>query len=252
MQAEAAKADGTKARAFEGEGDRQYLTGLKVGGARILIAVDKSASMLDETIVNVLRRRNMDEARKLEAPKWKRTVATTDWLIAQLPLESQFQILTFDVEAKSLFDDNELARRQRRRRISIRAVKIDADRSCRPAARTCSTWSRRLTALSPPPDNVYLVTDGLPTQGAKAAARHDRDRTATARAVRRRARTGAGRHSGQRDPLSDGRRSVRCGRVLGTRALDARRVPHAVEGLAMSTCTPTPRADGPQHVSSST
>ena len=46
-------------------GDRQYLTGLRVGGERILLLVDVSASMLDETVVNVLRMRNMSEARKL-------------------------------------------------------------------------------------------------------------------------------------------------------------------------------------------
>ena len=41
-----------------GQGDRQYLTGLKLGGARVLILVDASASMLDETIVEVIRRRD--------------------------------------------------------------------------------------------------------------------------------------------------------------------------------------------------
>ena len=36
---------GDKVRAFVGDGDRQYLTGLKVGGRRILFLVDASASM---------------------------------------------------------------------------------------------------------------------------------------------------------------------------------------------------------------
>ena len=38
---------GDNLRSFTGDGDRQYLTGLKVGGERILILVDSSASMLD-------------------------------------------------------------------------------------------------------------------------------------------------------------------------------------------------------------
>ena len=75
-------------RGFAGEGDRQYLTGLKVGGSNILIAVDVSASMLDETILNVLRRRNMPEARQRMAPKWQRAVSTVEWLSAQLPLDA--------------------------------------------------------------------------------------------------------------------------------------------------------------------
>jgi hypothetical protein len=166
LQAQAAKADGTKARAFAGEGDRQYLTGLKVGGARILIAVDQSASMLDETIVNVLRRRNMGDARKLSAPKWKRTVATADWLLAQMPLESQFQVVTFNETSKSVFADN-----------NWRDVtsKDDLESAAKSLAKVVPSGGTNLlnlvnlmNSLSPPPDNVYLITDGLPTQGEKA------------------------------------------------------------------------------------
>ena len=40
---------GTRVRGFTGDGDRQYLTGLRVGGGHILIMVDASASMLDES-----------------------------------------------------------------------------------------------------------------------------------------------------------------------------------------------------------
>ena len=43
------------------------LTGMKVGGKNILIALDMSASMLDDNIVNVLRRRNMSDERKRAA-----------------------------------------------------------------------------------------------------------------------------------------------------------------------------------------
>ncbi len=62
---------GDRIRAFVGEGDRQYLTGLKVGGRRILILVDTSASMLDDTIVNVIRRRNLSDPVKLRSAKWR-------------------------------------------------------------------------------------------------------------------------------------------------------------------------------------
>ena len=47
--AQAADKDrGAKVHRVAGQGDRQYLTGLKVGGERILILLDASASMLDE------------------------------------------------------------------------------------------------------------------------------------------------------------------------------------------------------------
>ena len=50
---------GTRLRKFPGHGDRQYLTDLKMGGRRIFILLDASASMLDETIVGIIRRRNV-------------------------------------------------------------------------------------------------------------------------------------------------------------------------------------------------
>ena len=43
---------GDKVREFQGDGNRQYLTGLKLGGERVLILVDGSASMLADTVVN--------------------------------------------------------------------------------------------------------------------------------------------------------------------------------------------------------
>ena len=38
---------GSRLRSFPGQGDRHYLTDLKMGGQRIFILVDSSASMLD-------------------------------------------------------------------------------------------------------------------------------------------------------------------------------------------------------------
>ena len=73
---------GVSARAFIGEGNRQYLTGLNLGGRNIMVLLDISASMLAEELVNVIRLRNMDDSVKREADKWKRIVATVDWITA--------------------------------------------------------------------------------------------------------------------------------------------------------------------------
>ncbi len=81
---------------FVGEGNRQYLTGLKVGGRRIFILVDASASMLDENIVNVIRRRNMPDAQKIRAPKWQRALRTVEWVVAQFEPTTKFQIESFN------------------------------------------------------------------------------------------------------------------------------------------------------------
>ena len=95
---------GRNLRPFPGQGDRQYLTGLKMGGQRILILVDASASMLDETVVGVIRRRNTSNADKLRAPKWRQAVATVDWITANLPQNSRVQIYVFNESAAPLLE----------------------------------------------------------------------------------------------------------------------------------------------------
>ena len=84
------------------------MTGMKVGGRNIVIAIDVSASMLDETILNVLRRRNMSSEQKKSSPKWRRAIATVDWLATQLPLDADFQVFTFNQQVRSLVGDPSL------------------------------------------------------------------------------------------------------------------------------------------------
>ena len=169
-QLEAIKAatDGSQARAFAGEGDRQYLTGLKVGGRNILIAIDTSASMLDGTIVNVLRRRNMNNERKRNAPKWQRAVRTVDWLAAQLPLDAEFQIYAFSEETPSLIPDAGLEwvpmHDGRQLNAAVEALRDEIPTGGSSLAKLILA----LRTLSPIPDNVYLITDGLPTQGERS------------------------------------------------------------------------------------
>lgn len=86
--------------AIEGEGDRQYLTGLFMGGTHVLVALDISGSMLDSSIVNVLRKRNMAVERQLESPKWNQSVDIVEWLAANIPIESNMQIATFNDQAR--------------------------------------------------------------------------------------------------------------------------------------------------------
>jgi hypothetical protein len=94
---EARETQGERLRAFAGEGDRQYLTGLRLGGSHILILVDASASMLADNIVNILRRRHLPDAEKVRSAKWRQAVGTVDWLTTQLPRDSRFQIQSFNV-----------------------------------------------------------------------------------------------------------------------------------------------------------
>ena len=98
---------GDRVRQFIGEGNRQYLTGLKLGGERVLILVDGSASMLADTVVNVIRRRNMEDEQLKSSPKWQWTMRTTEWLLAQLPPSSRFQVYIFNTQAYPAIEGSE-------------------------------------------------------------------------------------------------------------------------------------------------
>ena len=162
---EADRDAGEKVREFKGEGDRQYLTGLKMGGKRILILVDASASMLDETIINIIRRRNLNAASRISAPKWQRTLKTTEWLVANLPTSTEFQLYSFNTRAKAALSGSQGSWLNTSRSSDTDGV-IQALYQVAPEGGT-SLYHAFTAAkeLSPQPDNIILVTDGLPTQG---------------------------------------------------------------------------------------
>lgn len=165
---------GDDLRPFYGEGDRQYLTGMRMGGQRILVLVDASASMLDNTIINIIRRRNLSDEQKLRSEKWQRALRTVEWLTTQFPVGAQFQILTFNVEAQPALAGTEgqwldLGERGERVVEAVTALRkvVPADGTRLHAAFDA------LAAMRPLPDNVYLIIDSLPTQGRNPASRLD-------------------------------------------------------------------------------
>ena len=160
---------GRSAIFVEGEGDRQYLTGLFVGGSHILIALDASASMLDASIVNILRRRNMPVERRLQSPKWQRAVRTVEWLTAQVPVDSQFQIVRFNTTVESAlpseawYDTTDA---------NVMSDAIEALGETPPGGGTSlENLFDAMWRMDPVPDNVFLIVDSLPTQGANAPRR---------------------------------------------------------------------------------
>ena len=156
---------GRSAREFVGDGNRQYLTGLNLGGRRIVIMVDTSASMLANELVNIIRLRNMDPELQKQAGKWTRTLDTVDWLTAQLPVNAEFQVITFNTEAKSALAGTESQWLEVADTPKLEAISL-ALRGQVPAGGTSlHNAFDALAALPSPPDNIFLVTDGLPTQG---------------------------------------------------------------------------------------
>ncbi|MEO1369825.1 MAG: vWA domain-containing protein, partial [Acidobacteriota bacterium] len=162
---------GDRVRAFVGDGDRQYLTGLKLGGQRTLVLVDASASMLAETVVNVLVRRNLDAAQKRQAEKWRRAVDTVDWVLTQLPQGSYVQVYTFAESAEPLVEGGAGGWHESGDRRALDRT-MAALRGTPPGGGTnLDAALAAVSRLSPRPDNLVLLVDGLPTQGEKRRRR---------------------------------------------------------------------------------
>jgi len=159
---------GDSVRQFSGDGVRQYLTGLKLGGERVLILVDGSASMLSDTVVNALRRRNMDDSQKKQSPKWQWTLRTVEWLLAQLPPSSRYQVYLFNAQATAATPGSE-------------GVWLDAADSLALETSMQDIWSYTpnsgtslvnafnvIADFDKQPDNIFILTDGLPTMSETA------------------------------------------------------------------------------------
>jgi len=165
LQASALDQEGSSVRQFLGDGDRQYLSGLYLGGNRILIMVDRSTSMLDETLVNIIRTRNMSDQAKRNAPKWQRVVKTVDWISSQLPITSRYQVYSYSDSTQVALEGTEDQWLEVADRDRLNAV-IDQISDIVPDAGTNMAQMFQVVAqMNPPPDNIFLITDGLPTLG---------------------------------------------------------------------------------------
>ncbi len=164
--AEAKPTTGQRIRAFAGEGNRQYLTGVRMSGKHVLILVDASASMLGKNYVNIVRFRSMNEEGKRKAPKFRQAVRSVEWLLTQMQPGTNVQIHAFNETPKSLFEgsagwvDVKDKAALDRATARLRRLVPDKGTSLINAIRVAET-------LDPQPDNIFLITDGLPTQDEK-------------------------------------------------------------------------------------
>jgi hypothetical protein len=157
---------GTNVRAFIGEGNRQYLTGLKLDGQRVAILLDVSASMLADKLVQIIRLRNMGESVQRNAQKWKQTLDTVDWLTAQLPVGSKYQIITFNTTAKAALPETDGKWLEVADSKQLANVGSELHKIVPTGGTSLENAFVALQKLSPAPDDIFLITDGLPTQGA--------------------------------------------------------------------------------------
>ena len=156
---------GDKVREFVGDGNRQYLTGLTLGGERVLILIDGSASMLADTVVNALRRRNMDDVQKQKSAKWQWSLRTLAWLLAQLPPSSRFQVYVFNNQAQAILAGTEGEWLDASDSLALERVMESTDAFVPSEGTSLSKAIDVIAEFDSKPDNLFILTDGLPTLG---------------------------------------------------------------------------------------
>ena len=163
---------GDKVREFVGDGNRQYLTGLTLGGERVLILIDGSASMLADTVVNTLRRRNMDDPQKQQSAKWQWSLRTLEWLLAQLPPSSRFQVYVFNNETRTMLAGTEGEWLDASDSLALERVMASAEKYVPSAGTSLSKAIGSISDFDSKPDNLFILTDGLPTLGDSAPKKY--------------------------------------------------------------------------------
>lgn len=146
----------------EQEGRRQYTAGFRVEGRRILVLVDRSASMTDRRIAAAVRNKYLPAERRRETVKWRWTRSILEWLLAHLPEDAQYQVVGYADQARPAAGGGWLKAADEETLARVRA----AARAWVPDGGT--RLDRALAAakkMKPAPDAVYLLTDGLPTRG---------------------------------------------------------------------------------------
>ncbi len=222
-----------KRRRASGQVHEVQLMGLRMDGRRSMILVDSSASMLDSKIVGVVRRRHLPSAEKRRAPKWRGAVAAVDWIAEHLPSGGEFQIYTFDVEAQPLIEgsagrwlDAGDASVLEQSRKELRKVVPRGGTSLHAAVRA-------VAAMRPRPDSLYILTDGLPTQGSRKSGAPTVTGQRAHGVLQRRDPRAAARCRGQRHSLPAGGRPGSRQRVLGSRDRDPGIAAEPLRGLAV-------------------
>jgi hypothetical protein len=162
---------GERVKSFRGRGNRKYISAMQVKGKRILVLLDTSASMMDEDIAKVIKLRNQPEPMRRSSLKWRRALDIVEWLTAQLPDNSKFQVIGFNAKAKPIQANTGSAWLESNDPRAINGV-LAAARSITPGEGTSLVNAfLAIRTLDPKPDQIILITDGLPTQGSVPPAR---------------------------------------------------------------------------------
>jgi hypothetical protein len=146
---------------------QRYITGLTIKGKRVLILFDRSASMLHDDYLEIFKLRNSPIENQLqESDKWRWATEIAAWLVAQVPEGSEYQLYVFNTTVEPLLSDTD-GQWLSAKDAGIQPKLISQLGVLAPTGGTSLINAlQAVRKMKLPPDQVILITDGLPTQGA--------------------------------------------------------------------------------------
>ncbi len=147
-------------------GEENYLMGLKVEGHRIAVLIDSSASMTDETLLNIIKRKNGSVQGKKKGPKWIRTKKTVRWLLTRVPKASQLSVISFNDSIQSLGQAKWITANSP---AALKSLYQGLDTIVPTGATNLQKGLQAVSKLNA--TDLYVITDGLPTTGESEYSR---------------------------------------------------------------------------------
>lgn len=146
--------------ALSGTGEQQYITGLRVEGKDMGILLDVSASMMGNSLVEVLGMLRLAPEKKKTTPKWQRIERVLTWLLARVPETSRLSVIAFSEKASLLGAPRVLPQPDKLADIQTGFKALVPE-----GGTNLQTGLNALKAAHPALTDIYLITDGLPTLG---------------------------------------------------------------------------------------
>ena len=139
-----------------------YLLGLKVEGRKIAILADSSASMMEERLIDIIRRKVSSAQERQQSPKWQRALRIIEWMLVKVPADSDYQLIRF-AEKAAVVGGRGWKKGGDAKGVS--ATLADFKRVLPGGGTNLHAAMSLLRKEASGFTDIYLITDGLPTQG---------------------------------------------------------------------------------------
>lgn len=169
LQREAQFATPTEEVEEEELGQTGQLGGIQVKDDYVAILLDRSASMLDHSLVEIIRLRGSDAYYRNNASKWMTAKRTAIWGFKHIGVGKNFVLLTFsdtvqDLDGTELKSTTTLTWKERGEPdLTVKEVANTIQKVEAAGPTDLESAVSLLKTLEPLPRQILLITDGLPT-----------------------------------------------------------------------------------------